>query len=420
MRITANLQITCQGCKEFEEKCRIDTVQNPSQSPGQERPKFGLHSNFRELKRCANGGCALCRRFRQALLLECFSKETISELRGSDSQVFTTMPRCENYGDPDPRYDASFYVEVDIPDRSKFSNKITLRGGYFGARQLNLSPRPDSQPVFAIAEKWVLNCLDNHFCCTTLMRLDDSGRFNPTRLLDLGTRNTSEPRHIEPPEWPIPYCALSYCWGPEPEPEIQSDFITLKNNITKRMQGIPLHLFPQTLQDAMKVVRVLRIRYMWMDALCIIQHDDEDFGQEPAKMHKIYGNAIMTLCLPSSLSLREGFLHHRDAESFSAGSCKLSGSQLVITRKSLRDIRNKTSPMSHCWAFQEELLSPRILYWHNQGLYWSCGKEMHSEFEPNPTNHLSIIFHLCLFRGTTSSRCSFLLVKVGYRRAKTR
>lgn len=215
MRMTANLQITCQGYKEFEEKCRIDAFQNLSQSPDQERPKFGLHRNFRELERCANDGCASCRRFRQALLLEYYSKETTSALRGSDSQVFNPMPRHESdFRDRGYRYEASLYVEVEIPDRSKFSNKLTLTDGYYGARQSNLSPQPDSQAVFAIARNWFFYCKENHFCCTTLMRLDDSSRFNPTRLLELRTCDTSEPRLIEPLERPnLPYCALSYCWA---------------------------------------------------------------------------------------------------------------------------------------------------------------------------------------------------------------
>jgi hypothetical protein len=41
-------------------------------------------------------------------------------------------------------------------------------------------------------------------------------------------------------------------------------------------------MLPQTLQDAATVCEKLYIRFMWVDALCIVQDDSDDKAQEIA------------------------------------------------------------------------------------------------------------------------------------------
>ena len=49
-------------------------------------------------------------------------------------------------------------------------------------------------------------------------------------------------------------------------------------------RGINLHCLPQNFQDAIYATAKLGIRYLWIDALCIIQDDVEDWSIESAKM----------------------------------------------------------------------------------------------------------------------------------------
>ncbi|QKD61462.2 uncharacterized protein FOBCDRAFT_281095 [Fusarium oxysporum Fo47] len=56
------------------------------------------------------------------------------------------------------------------------------------------------------------------------------------------------------------------------------------------------------------VCRALGIRYLWVDALCIIQGDAGDWSQESFQMSKIYENSYLTLCIVQGDSCSSGFL----------------------------------------------------------------------------------------------------------------
>ncbi|RSM00053.1 hypothetical protein CEP52_009355 [Fusarium oligoseptatum] len=47
----------------------------------------------------------------------------------------------------------------------------------------------------------------------------------------------------------------------------------------------------------MKIARELKVRYLWIDALCIIQNEDdhEDWKRECGKMARIYRNSYLTV-----------------------------------------------------------------------------------------------------------------------------
>lgn len=52
-------------------------------------------------------------------------------------------------------------------------------------------------------------------------------------------------------------------------------------------------ILPRTFRDAIRLARHLRVSYLWIDALCIIQDDPGDWARESAKMASIYGDAHM-------------------------------------------------------------------------------------------------------------------------------
>jgi hypothetical protein len=48
----------------------------------------------------------------------------------------------------------------------------------------------------------------------------------------------------------------------------------------------------QLFQDAISVTRALGIRYLWIDALCILQDSVKDWEQESANMAAVYTNSM--------------------------------------------------------------------------------------------------------------------------------
>ena len=74
---------------------------------------------------------------------------------------------------------------------------------------------------------------------------------------------------------------------------------TLHSNIAQRMGTFPTSDLLATQRDAICFAHILGIKYVWIDAICIIQDSTPDWSHEAALMHEYYGNAYFTLCIAS-------------------------------------------------------------------------------------------------------------------------
>jgi hypothetical protein len=122
----------------------------------------------------------------------------------------------------------------------------------------------------------------------------------PTRVLDVGDSVTSEVvRLVETAGQRERYIALSHSWG-RSEP-----FITDQANIEGMKKGFSPKRASATFFDATKVVRQLRIRYLWIDSLCIIQRNKIDvritklpnafyFSSPPVPFQELHGRKLST------------------------------------------------------------------------------------------------------------------------------
>jgi hypothetical protein len=120
----------------------------------------------------------------------------------------------------------------------------------------------------------------------------------PTRVIDVGPPDGSvkpcllesrfwDPFLQEPRQRRRKWIALSYCWGKLP-------FIrTTTSNIGRRKRGIPLKLLPRSFQDAIHLTRRFSIRYLWIDALCIIQNSVTNWQTEVMAMPYVYSNSYL-------------------------------------------------------------------------------------------------------------------------------
>jgi hypothetical protein len=98
------------------------------------------------------------------------------------------------------------------------------------------------------------------------------------------------------------YVSLSHCWGDSVYPAK-----TTSQTLDQNRKSIPWSTLPKTFQDAIFFTRWLRIRYLWIDSLCIIQDSREDWLEESVKMMHIYQN-LMLLSLQQPLqAMMEGY-----------------------------------------------------------------------------------------------------------------
>jgi hypothetical protein len=188
----------------------------------------------------------------------------------------------------------------------------------------------------------------------------------PSRVIDVGLADGSEPARLVIPEEQgedadvCPYVVLSHCWGnPQSVPK------TMRNTLNNHLEVLDWDSLTPTFQDAIRITRHLRIRYLWIDSLCIVQDDSEDFERECARMHFIYMRAFCTIAASDSSN---GFGDCRsNAIIFSAPRQRLMSSTKDWSTRRL-DGPLKTRG----WAFQELQLSPRIISYRKKCVSWEC------------------------------------------------
>jgi hypothetical protein len=183
-----------------------------------------------------------------------------------------------------------------------------------------------------------------------------------------------------------PYTALSHCWG-----AVAGHLATMTANLKQMVSGIPIEEIPQTYIDAFEITRSLGVRYIWIDALCIVQDDPEDWQVESAKMCEIYRNAYCTIAASAAASNGKGCFIGQQGPILPVRSCPLSIDEngrhstiiLLPPRPSWKN-QILSSPLnSRAWVLQERLLSPRILHFAKDTVFWECSELKASVFEPN-------------------------------------
>lgn len=187
----------------------------------------------------------------------------------------------------------------------------------------------------------------------------------------------------------VTYVALSYCWG------IGQSVTTVSTNYEAMKQGIHIAELPPTIQDAITVTRNLGQRYLWIDALCIIQDSSTDWELESARMASVYQNAYITVAAGTAAAASEGFLgsrrhlasrskneYHVEWEA-GVNSDDPSSSQPRKTILAARVIPYSTFHYSHMvadglplntrgWTMQEKILSRRVITYTTHELQWTC------------------------------------------------
>lgn len=173
------------------------------------------------------------------------------------------------------------------------------------------------------------------------------------------------------------YAALSYCWGPKQ----YENLIATKESFNGMLENIPLPSFPLTLRDGILVAHELGLRYLWIDALCIIQDDDDDKDNEIPQMRRIFSSAHCTIIAATAAHCHAGFLHAREPPPSPELYVPYPGPGVknghVFLRKHDPDQWTLYDPLEdpineRAWTLEERLLSPRRLIYSKNHLRWIC------------------------------------------------
>ncbi|KAF1930869.1 HET-domain-containing protein [Didymella exigua CBS 183.55] len=354
-----------------------------------------LHKDYAELFACAESSCALCMYFARELYYSPHSGAIDSAF---DSQSATAFKVKLLGGFP-----AALTWSVDDDDapcemklRAKWLHhgwgSISWPAHEIADRNLRVAG-PDAQELLGLSLRWLVDCLYDHQECGR--RAVDTGPFLPTRLLDVGEAGQQEIRLVLCEdllaEEQYEYVTLSYCWG-----RANRAAHTTVENLAERLHTIRLASLPETIRDAVAITRALDVRYLWVDALCIIQvdqGDNEDWQRESANMGKIYGTSVLTIAASGAADSSKGCFHRTPVASWPARNHILTQHQVpqltrrndIVLEASLPKWTaavERSALARRGWALQERMLASRKLFWTADGLFWECGELRASEYGP--------------------------------------
>jgi hypothetical protein len=165
---------------------------------------------------------------------------------------------------------------------------------------------------------------------------------------------------------------FSYCWGYEP------DYLLNEQTLDEFMStGMELDKMPQTFKDAVTATRSLGVKYLWIDALCMLQQNAEEFLREAPTMRDVYGNSYLSLAAVSAENYQQGLFCQRTSESASPCTTMVHWGrrpiQCTVTRADFWTGEVLAEPLySRGWVLQERMLAPRLLHCQRRQLIWQC------------------------------------------------
>jgi hypothetical protein len=232
-------------------------------------------------------------------------------------------------------------------------------------------------------KSWIDHCASDHpDCAHGKSQGQTLQRFVPSRLIRLGD-NTLGHVQLVSTTTPVQYVALSYCWGSTKQPG------TTKSNISSQKQQIEVSELPQTLQDAIFVAKALGAHYIWIDSLCIVQDDVDDWATESSKMADVYSGAWLVIAATRANDCAEGFLQSRNeplildwtlpSKTFSTSTAQRTKSLKMTARLTTSHACYELSPniadqplAKRAWAMQERELARRIVHFLPDEILWHC------------------------------------------------
>ncbi|KAL6790832.1 heterokaryon incompatibility domain-containing protein [Trichoderma sp. SZMC 28012] len=366
-----------------------------------------------ELSRSARErGCLCC-----AILWQLMERSLLGELHDADIsiQLFSA-----GYFTIEWRYHFNDSVTQNwmfaLPDCWEEAVKVVAKKHrwmylplYNMQKETTLSRDTSSDKCLSWAKAQLDKCVKHHKQCA-----DATSDFLPTRLIDvqpLGPDGDVVLRNGGDIPAGSPYVALSHCWGPNGRTEIKCR--TLSGNLFSQLHRIPRSSLSQTFQDAVDFTRRLGMRFLWIDCICIIQEDKDDWQKEAPRMFDVYHNARLTLAAHHARTSLEGLyskstpdrethitlppkvaneMMKRDSGGIEKGPIEMIGLQMdpicpfrsnsednsellsfeAPLKNSDRDHYDSGPLFTRAWTFQERLVSRRVLVFTANDLAWEC------------------------------------------------
>ncbi|KAF4336035.1 het-domain protein [Fusarium beomiforme] len=344
----------------------------------------------------ADAGCWHC-----AALLQFFK-----EKGNKKEDIYFSNQRGLGIFSPDVPDDS--FGRKYLPDIDMNVYQVTVEG------TASAESKPAHNTVLPVSSKsdecfeWIQKRLDE--CTSSHNCWDPTCLKTPKRHLEIGNDKLILRTNILRQK----YATLSHCWGKPSSATVK----LLKSTSSKfTHEGIALSDLSLTFQDAADVCRRLGVKYIWIDSLCIVQDDPQDWLQESTQMAGIYADAFIGLFAGHAKDGNGGLYSERyDPKPFSIveklavkddkGEAKtmcIQQRHLIahdltfsfnlftsLRRYEYRQLPTAEEPLyQRGWVFQELHLSPRAILFNSQELIWVCNQDAQCECGETTKNHFA-------------------------------
>jgi hypothetical protein len=222
-----------------------------------------------------------------------------------------------------------------------------------------------SETSISVMKNWIDRCRMKHQ--HTPPRYD----CKPTRLLKL-MQDGVDSVQLCSPVVPVDFAALSYRWGLGKQSE------TTSRNVLERSKNLEISGLPKTLRDAIHVTRRLGLEYIWIDRICIVQDDIEEWAKEASLMANIYASAYVVLSATATEDCKDGFLGRRmQPLDIQYGQSDQGYSAVCARQIDSHECRQGAIRPYHAlfqrgWCMQERFLACRTIHFLSDELLFEC------------------------------------------------
>ncbi|KAL2066999.1 hypothetical protein VTL71DRAFT_1423 [Oculimacula yallundae] len=216
----------------------------------------------------------------------------------------------------------------------------------------------------SLAKIWLDDCESCHRQCQDV----SVPNFVPTRLINIALDRPHLQVMSKTSDF-IKYTTLSHCWGAVKRP------VLTKERLHSFLNCIPDEAISTTFSDAIFIAKFLGYQYIWIDSLCIMQDDVDDWTRESTSMSNVYGKSALNISAAAARDGSYGCFFTRQEQ----WQCKIynpfmtGSTDLIALPNDFRAIMLDDMPlMKREWVLQERILAPRTLHCAASQLFWEC------------------------------------------------
>ncbi|KAI1422289.1 heterokaryon incompatibility protein-domain-containing protein [Xylaria sp. FL1777] len=358
-----------------------------------------LQDSMQALKASADAGCDICtlcwtrlaQKYSEEKLgfllqgLDTDGKEVADSSVWLEGLVYPSQPHAnmDQKGGMAIRNHVSIVLGIgnnSLADLTIFADPGTPATRQFSETWTTVDRNPGLHIDFT--RRWIEECRTKHKLCSSPFLSSEKPEM-PTRLIDVGESQGTTPIRLvitQKSNIQAPYLALSYCWGTS----TKSTLVLRAHNLDDLQVSIDEAQLPKTHKDVFQLARDLGFRYVWIDALCIVQGDRADWEYESQRMAHVYGNAALTIIAGRAADSQDGFVENRLRHA--AAPCAIpfcgEGRHRGLPRSEIALLGHiwialprsaRYGPVSERgWCFQEAMLSRRALVFGEEQLAFRC------------------------------------------------